>query len=175
MFTSPPSPPLLLLSSFLIFTSAAINFQVHSLDVRETSSSSRIEIMTNDETSDAAESPPKSLASESDEREQAIGEVANEPATPKSRIERKCCAQIRKNGFARACWRLVTWTPKRCRWNPDDPPKFSMTLNLIFAFVSTGNLGLPVAFGFDSLVVHNGWNRANYHRPRELHILFDSD
>ncbi|KIW08121.1 uncharacterized protein PV09_01056 [Verruconis gallopava] len=31
-------------------------------------------------------------------------------------------------------YRILSWTPPRCRWNPDDPPKFSMALNCLFAF-----------------------------------------
>jgi len=45
-------------------------------------------------------------------------------------------AQLRGQHFSRKCWKLVTWTPKRCRWDPEDPPKFSMGLNLLFGFVS---------------------------------------
>jgi hypothetical protein len=32
-------------------------------------------------------------------------------------------------------WRVldaVTYTPKRCRWDPDEPPKFNIWLNLLF-------------------------------------------
>ena len=43
---------------------------------------------------------------------------------------------LRDNKMARELWRIVTWTPKRCRWDPDSPPKFSMSLNLLFGFVS---------------------------------------
>lgn len=30
----------------------------------------------------------------------------------------------------------LVWMPKRCRWDPVDPPKFNMGLNFLFAFVS---------------------------------------
>jgi hypothetical protein len=32
-------------------------------------------------------------------------------------------------------WNSITWTPESCRYNPHNPPKFSMSLNLIFAMV----------------------------------------
>lgn len=30
--------------------------------------------------------------------------------------------------------RILTWCPPRCRWDPENPPKFSMTLNVMFGF-----------------------------------------
>ena len=32
---------------------------------------------------------------------------------------------------------LLTYTPKRCRYDPDKPPSFSMALNLLFGFAAT--------------------------------------
>jgi len=29
---------------------------------------------------------------------------------------------------------ILSWTPPMCRWDPDNPPKFSMALNVLFAF-----------------------------------------
>lgn len=31
-------------------------------------------------------------------------------------------------------YQILSWTPPRCRWNPDEPPTFSMALNCLFAF-----------------------------------------
>jgi hypothetical protein len=31
-------------------------------------------------------------------------------------------------------YRLLSWTPPGCRWNPEKPAKFSMGLNVLFAF-----------------------------------------
>ena len=31
-------------------------------------------------------------------------------------------------------WRIVTYMPARCRWDPENPPKFTIWLNLLFAF-----------------------------------------
>jgi hypothetical protein len=33
--------------------------------------------------------------------------------------------------------RALSWTPKTCRYDPENPPKFSIWLNLLFSFVST--------------------------------------
>lgn len=30
--------------------------------------------------------------------------------------------------------KVLTWCPPRCRWDPDNPPKFSMGLNILFGF-----------------------------------------
>lgn len=32
--------------------------------------------------------------------------------------------------------KFLIWMPKRCRYDPDNPPKFNLALNLLFAFVS---------------------------------------
>jgi hypothetical protein len=29
---------------------------------------------------------------------------------------------------------IIYWTPPKCRWDPDDPPKFTLALNTLFAF-----------------------------------------
>lgn len=50
--------------------------------------------------------------------------------------EKRRFVRLRQNNFARKVWDVVTWTPKRCRWDPESPPKFSMWLNLLFGFVS---------------------------------------
>jgi hypothetical protein len=62
---------------------------------------------------------------------------ANDSASTGSSHEKGRFAKIRDHQYARACWNLVTWTPKRCRWDPQSPPQFSMGLNLLFGFVST--------------------------------------
>ncbi|PQE25862.1 major facilitator superfamily transporter protein [Rutstroemia sp. NJR-2017a BBW] len=44
---------------------------------------------------------------------------------------------LRENAFMRSCWKVLTWMPKRCRYDPESPPQFSMMLNLLFAFACT--------------------------------------
>ena len=31
-------------------------------------------------------------------------------------------------------YNVITWTPPRCRWDPEKPPQFSMSLNVLFGF-----------------------------------------
>jgi hypothetical protein len=31
-------------------------------------------------------------------------------------------------------WNILTWVPPNCRWDPDSPPRFSFSLNVLFAF-----------------------------------------
>lgn len=37
-------------------------------------------------------------------------------------------------GAFRRLYDAVTYVPVRCRWDPDDPPKFSIWLNILFGF-----------------------------------------
>lgn len=43
--------------------------------------------------------------------------------------------------FARNTWKIITWIPPRCRWSSDKPPKFHMSLNILFAFASAFAVG----------------------------------
>jgi hypothetical protein len=36
----------------------------------------------------------------------------------------------------RKIYRILSWTPPRCRWDPEKPPKFSLGLNILFAFAA---------------------------------------
>lgn len=46
--------------------------------------------------------------------------------------------QLAEKILKRPLWRRVYdcmfWVPPKCRWDPDRPPKFSMALNILFAF-----------------------------------------
>jgi predicted MFS family arabinose efflux permease len=42
--------------------------------------------------------------------------------------------QPRKPSVLQKAWKIITWTPPNCRWDPENPPKFSMALNVLFAF-----------------------------------------
>lgn len=72
-------------------------------------------------------------------KEGSIKSTSIEISCKKSRFH-----QIRSTGFARKCWAVVTWTPQSCRWNQDNPPQFSMGLNLLFGFVRCFLLGCHV-------------------------------
>jgi hypothetical protein len=72
----------------------------------------------------------------SDTERKAIGGDSHKPASTRmSELERHSL-KVPENDFRRKCWTVVSWTPKRCRWDPKSPPKFNMALNLLFAFVS---------------------------------------
>lgn len=65
----------------------------------------------------------------------ADGEEVAESTSISSHSDKRRFATIRDNDLARRVWNVVSWTPKRCRWDPEDPPKFSLGLNLLFGFV----------------------------------------
>jgi len=60
--------------------------------------------------------------------------VANNSSSDTSSDEKRSFARLRENEHARTLWRVISWTPTRCRWDPESPPKFSMSLNLLFGF-----------------------------------------
>lgn len=38
---------------------------------------------------------------------------------------------------------VILWTPPWCRWSPDNPPKFGLPLNFLFAFAGTFTVITP--------------------------------
>lgn len=66
-----------------------------------------------------------------DEKHQVDGNIFT---TTTDKDENGKFARFRENGKVQTAWRFVTWTPKRCRWDPAEPPQFSMGLNLLFGF-----------------------------------------
>lgn len=90
-------------------------------------------IMSRDDIAEA-DSPPR-LEDKSNEKH-ALGQDANVSTSTISTAEERKFARIRDNEYAKSIWRFITWTPKRCRWDPESPPRFSMGLNILFAFVS---------------------------------------
>jgi hypothetical protein len=89
--------------------------------------------MTNIEDVDARTNFDTKVGSE----ENSTGpEDANDSASTRSSDGKGRLARIKDHQYARACWNIVTWTPKRCRWDPESPPQFSLGLNLLFGFVS---------------------------------------
>lgn len=82
----------------------------------------------------ASEAPVANI--ESGQKTVEAGEVSNGSTSALSDDEKRRFAQIRDNDTFRKIWNFVSWTPKRCRWDPESPPKFSMGLNLLFGFVS---------------------------------------
>lgn len=42
----------------------------------------------------------------------------------------------------RRVYEVLTWTPPNCRWDPNRPPQFSMSMNVLFAFAAGCKLHL---------------------------------
>lgn len=66
-----------------------------------------------------------------DEKHQVDG---NDSVSTVESNEKRRFARLRDNEHAKTAWRIMSWTPKRCRWDPKEPPHFSMGLNLLFGF-----------------------------------------
>jgi hypothetical protein len=89
--------------------------------------------MTNIEEVDARTNFDTKVGSEKNSNDH---ERANDSTSTRSRDKKGRLAKIKEHRYTRACWSLATWTPKRCRWDPESPPKFGLGLNLLFGFVS---------------------------------------
>merc|ERR1711939_271572 len=74
---------------------------------------------------------------ESSQKTVETGEDLNGSTSGLSDDEKRRFTQIRDSDTFRKIWNVVSWTPKRCRWDPESPPKFSMGLNLLFGFAAT--------------------------------------
>ena len=96
----------------------------------------RLKIMTHVEEADARTSSGAKVGSEQNSQ---VPEDANDLASTRSIKGKGPFAKIKDNHYARACWNFVTWTPRKCRWDPESPPQFSIGLNLLFGFVSTSS------------------------------------
>jgi len=72
------------------------------------------------------------------------GEEDSKASTSTISSGKKFFARIKDQEFAKKSWKVLTWTPKRCSWDPEDPPKFGMGLNLLFGFVSLQDIVLQV-------------------------------
>ena len=92
--------------------------------------------MTKENHVDVLKAPPLSIASVTHGRNEIVKRAVNKDTAARSSGEESKFARMLDNEFLRKCWTIFSWTPKRCRWDPEDPPKFSLALNLLFAFVS---------------------------------------
>jgi hypothetical protein len=94
--------------------------------------------MTDEKLSDDEKtSTPLSIDTEPRDKETAqtrIQEPNGSISTTDSRTK-SWFVLLSEKAFAKKCWSYVTWVPKRCRWDIDNPPKFSLALNLLFGFV----------------------------------------
>ena len=76
------------------------------------------------------------IASSGEVREPQVPDDANDSMSTRSTGEKGKIARLREHEVAIGFWKIVSWTPKRCRWDPESPPKFGLALNILFGFVS---------------------------------------
>jgi hypothetical protein len=46
----------------------------------------------------------------------------------------------------RKVYNVLAWTPPNCRWDPEKPPQFSMSMNVLFAFAAGCTFPSPLAY-----------------------------
>lgn len=79
------------------------------------------------ETKEEATSAPQEINANADN-----GDIQTKPdATPSEESEDK---ESKKPSRWRRAYEIAFWCPPNCRWDPNEPPKFSMGLNILFAF-----------------------------------------
>ena len=85
---------------------------------------------------DVAEVGVGSIEKTGQSTKNVAGQDVDEPISTHGSTEKNRFARMKENQFAGKLWDIVTWIPRRCRWDPKSPPEFSMGLNLLFGFVS---------------------------------------
>ena len=93
------------------------------------------ESMTAENHVGAVEAAPLSMPSGPRSQKEGKTGDANRSVLTRSSGQEGRPGTLLESGFLGKCWTIISWTPKRCRWDPENPPKFSLALNLLFAFV----------------------------------------
>jgi hypothetical protein len=96
--------------------------------------------LSNDQTHPDPDTSDQSYP-EKDDREEssALSTICQDGNTPEN-IHNNATGPSRKadgQTFWRRAVNLLLWTPPWCRWNPENPPKFGLPLNFLFAFAGT--------------------------------------
>lgn len=60
--------------------------------------------------------------------------VATPQVPPRPDSDGENSGETKRTSFGHRIVEILTWCPPRCRWDPANPPKFSMALNLLFGF-----------------------------------------
>jgi hypothetical protein len=107
-----------------VLTSHVLSFSGHPLSVPVTMSGTK-EVISSPAPGSTALSPSASLAPASAEKQSIDRE--NAPSGPPSKPLSKIWHRT---------WTIITWTPPQCRWDPENPPQFSMALNILFGFAA---------------------------------------
>src|ERR1700709_1881944 len=92
--------------------------------------------MTAEDHVEAVEAPPLSMPSDTRGEKESESSDANGFTPTEGSSKETQSNGLLNNAFFSKCWVIISWTPKRCRWDPENAPKFSLALNLLFAFVS---------------------------------------
>ncbi|KAL3427986.1 major facilitator superfamily transporter [Phlyctema vagabunda] len=69
--------------------------------------------------------------------EETLNSIQRSASTSSSSSQPTKLTRLKGHKLAKRCWEIISWTPRNCRWDVGDPPKFSMALNLLFGFAST--------------------------------------
>lgn len=80
-------------------------------------------------------SSSRSFAPKTTETDPQVPQINNGSTSASSERSRKH-DQITENEPMKTLWKIVSWTPQRCKWDPENPPQFTLALNLLFGFVS---------------------------------------
>lgn len=85
--------------------------------------------------SNGQRAPPAVVSSGSDSEHGGISEGDPQPNT----VSRNETRKITARGF-QSLLQKYTWIPKRCRYDPDNPPQFSLPMNMLMGLVSLARL-----------------------------------
>jgi hypothetical protein len=59
---------------------------------------------------------------------------ASTALSPNSDSNSQPPSKSQSQSLLRRIWTILTWMPPWCRWDPNQPPVFSMSMNVLFAF-----------------------------------------
>jgi len=65
----------------------------------------------------------------------SVGDSSHNTATHQEKLPQEASIFKRSAVAGRRLFEVFPWTPPACRYDPDNPPKFSLGLNLLFSFV----------------------------------------
>ncbi|MCJ1312348.1 hypothetical protein MMC25_006022 [Agyrium rufum] len=110
-----------------------------SITNRNSSSSTRVSAVQSDQI-DLTTPENASLSPAAEYDEKAKLEISNEVTTETISSNLPPSSTAEKGNHRNSTWRklydIATYTPARCRWDPSEPPKFSIGLNLLFSFAA---------------------------------------